>query len=379
MLAQWCCVPVTVAQVSGPIPPDDLGQSLIWFGVLIALIAGYGVLDAFELGAGMLLPLARRGAERAATVRAAGAAWRGHELWLVVAVGVVIGVFPEAWKALMATLGPLVIALAAAFVLRAACVQLRPRLVAAVPSAVVDWLLVLSSVAIAWMLGAVMGHLLQGVGLSAERASTGTVLVSWFPALCGLTTVAMVALHGSLFLSMRAPEHAASSARGVFGWCFGAFVLLLLAVIGAVLVSPTRRLHFIENASLWPLLWLLPMVVAATVANVPRAVHHGARWDAFLSAGAVVGSTLLLFAAAVFPNLVRSTLGPGYSVGVGAAGAEATVMSSGLALAAIAVPAVVGYVALVYWSLRGGRRRAANRPTPMGPGGGGPRDATLAA
>ena len=57
--------------------------NLIWFILLGILLAGYAVLDGFDLGVGMLHLLARGDGERRVFVASIGPVWDGNEVWLV--------------------------------------------------------------------------------------------------------------------------------------------------------------------------------------------------------------------------------------------------------------------------------------------------------
>ena len=62
------------------------------------LIAGYFVLDGFDLGIGVLSPfIAKNDEERAVLRRAIGPVWDGNEVWLLTAGGALFAAFPDAY------------------------------------------------------------------------------------------------------------------------------------------------------------------------------------------------------------------------------------------------------------------------------------------
>ena len=70
---------------------------ILWFFLIFVLIAGYFVLDGFDLGAGVLYPiLAKNETERAYIRRSIGPVWDGNEVWLLTAGGA----FSLAWRCL---------------------------------------------------------------------------------------------------------------------------------------------------------------------------------------------------------------------------------------------------------------------------------------
>src|SRR5436190_14642993 len=74
---------------------------IFWFCLIAVLWAGYFVLEGFDFGVGMLLPVVPRDeAERRAMFDTIGPVWDGNEVWLVVAAGATFAAFP-AWYATM--------------------------------------------------------------------------------------------------------------------------------------------------------------------------------------------------------------------------------------------------------------------------------------
>ena len=70
----------------------------LWFCLIFVLIAGYFVLDGFDLGAGVLYPLiAKTEGEKAVVRRSVGPVWDGNEVWLLTAGGALFAAFPMAY------------------------------------------------------------------------------------------------------------------------------------------------------------------------------------------------------------------------------------------------------------------------------------------
>ena len=70
----------------------------IWYVLFIAIVAGYLILDGFDMGTGiLLLPIARTAAERRTLLNSIGPIWDGNAVWLVLAGGVLFAAFPLAY------------------------------------------------------------------------------------------------------------------------------------------------------------------------------------------------------------------------------------------------------------------------------------------
>src|SRR5512147_650861 len=71
----------------------------VWFALIAVLWIGYFVLEGFDFGVGMLMPLlGRNEPERRSMLRTIGPVWDGNEVWVLVAGGATFAAFPE-WYA----------------------------------------------------------------------------------------------------------------------------------------------------------------------------------------------------------------------------------------------------------------------------------------
>jgi cytochrome d ubiquinol oxidase subunit II len=72
---------------------------LTWFLLVGLLMAGYAILDGFDLGVGILHLFARGDTERRIFMNSIGPLWDGNEVWLVVFGGAIFAAFPMAYAA----------------------------------------------------------------------------------------------------------------------------------------------------------------------------------------------------------------------------------------------------------------------------------------
>jgi len=71
--------------------------AIIWYFLVFLLIAGYFVLDGFDLGAGVLMPfVAKTEDERLALQRSIGPVWDGNAVWLLAGGGALFAAFATA-------------------------------------------------------------------------------------------------------------------------------------------------------------------------------------------------------------------------------------------------------------------------------------------
>ena len=69
----------------------------IWAGVIAFAVLAYVMLDGFDLGVGILFPLAKNSHDRDVMMNSVAPVWDGNETWLVLGGGGLMAVFPLAY------------------------------------------------------------------------------------------------------------------------------------------------------------------------------------------------------------------------------------------------------------------------------------------
>ncbi len=100
----------------------------IWFALFIVIIAGYLILDGFDMGVGiLLLPLAGNDRERRTFLNSIGPVWDGNEVWLVLGGGVLFAVFPLAYASLFSGLYLAFMLVLLVMILRTVALEFRSK------------------------------------------------------------------------------------------------------------------------------------------------------------------------------------------------------------------------------------------------------------
>ena len=282
---------------------------LLWFGILGVLLTGYAILDGFDLGVGMLHPLARTDQERRIFMNSIGPLWDGNEVWLVTFGGALFAAFPNAYATAFSALLP---------PLHAAAV--RPDLpggVDGVPEQA-------GHPGMAALLGRVLlrgqrpGHLplrggggdsMTGLPIGADMEFHGGLrdLVRPYSVLVGGLAVATFLMHGSIYLYLKTEG---DLQQRVHGWMWRTFGIFLVAYLLTTIVTLVTLPHAHRNFGRHPWMWGVVVLNVLAVANIPRAIHQGRPLYAFLSSASTIAALIFLFGVALFPNLIVSSLDP---------------------------------------------------------------------
>jgi cytochrome d ubiquinol oxidase subunit II len=325
---------------------------LIWFGLMVALLAGYAVLDGFDLGVGILHPLAQDERERRLFVNAIGPIWDGNEVWLVTFGGALFAMFPEAYATIASGFYVPFMLILFALIFRAVSLEFRGKLPAPLWRRAWDWGFFGSSLLATLLFGVAVGNGIRGVPLDARGVYVGRFvdLLGPYQLLVGLLAVALFAVHGALYLYLKT-EGAVQQRLGTWVWhTWGVFlVLYLLTTIATLLTIPGAAAHF-RNAP-----WTAGVVVlnVLAIAYIPRGLFLRRYGRAFLSSTLTIACLVLLFALAVYPNVLVASNDPAYSWTVYSAASSEKTLRIGLVIAAVGMPFVATYTGVVYYTFRG--------------------------
>jgi cytochrome d ubiquinol oxidase subunit II len=98
---------------------------------------------------------------------------------------------------------------------------------------------------------------------------------------------------------------------------------------------------------------ILGLLTMLAVANIPREIHAGRDFRAFLSSSATIVGLMALFGTGLYPNFVISSSDPTYNLNIYNAASSAKTLEIMLIIAIIGVPFVLAYTASIYWVFRG--------------------------
>ncbi|MGD2070657.1 MAG: cytochrome d ubiquinol oxidase subunit II [Gemmatimonadota bacterium] len=325
---------------------------VFWFFTLGVLLTGYAILDGFDLGVGILHPLARGDEERRVIMNSIGPLWDGNEVWLVTFGGALFAAFPVAYAAAFSGFYVAFMLLLFALIFRAVSLEFRSKRRGRLWRGLWDWSFFGASLLAAFLFGVAVGNAMQGVPLGPDREFVGGVLdlLTPYPILVGVMVVATFAMHGSIYLFLKTEGELQLR---VHGWMWRTFGFFLVAYLLTTIFTLVTVPHATENFRELPLAWIVVVLNVLAVANVPRAIHRGRPLAAFLSSAAAIAALSFLFGMALFPDMLVSSIDPAYSLTLfNAASSEATLRLM-RAIAFIGMPFVLGYTVVIYWVFRG--------------------------
>ena len=326
---------------------------IIWFIILNVLLVGYAILDGFDLGVGILHPfVAKTDRERRLVMNSIGPLWDGNEVWLVTFGGALFAMFPNAYASIFSAFYLPFVLLLFALIFRAVSLEFRSKRESPFWRSFWDILFFVGSTLAAFLFGVAVGATMQGLELSELGDYQGTLLemLSGFSISVGLLTVALLAMHGAIYLYLKTEGELQ---QRLLGWMRGTYYLYLalfvIVTLWSVLFVPASLQHFGD----YPILWLVPLLNLIAIVNIPRAIAKQKPLYAFISSCCTISALVFLFSAALFPDLLPASNNADFSITIYNAASSTLTQKIGLIIVAIGMPMVLSYTILVYWTFRG--------------------------
>lgn len=353
---------------------------LIWWGLVLFMLVGFVVMDGFDLGVAMLLPVvAKNDEERRVLLNSVGPVWEGNQVWLIAGAGALFAAWPLVYAAAFSALYVPFMFLLFGLFLRPVGFDYRSKLADPVWRRWWDRALVVGGLLPTLVFGATLGFLLQGLPFrfdAALRIHYGAFDFHW-PLLltCMGTALALLLLHGASFLQCKTQGEIARRCARQSLW-LGPLASGLFA-LGGVWLSQMAGYRVLEigdlNGALTPLMkevgvaqqgwlanfvahpWLwsvpalglvLPMVSSlASARELPR--------TALLASGGACASMMLTIAIALFPFVLPSSLDPSSSLTLWDSTSSERTLFIMLGIVGVLMPINIGYTLWVYRVVRG--------------------------
>jgi cytochrome bd ubiquinol oxidase subunit II len=323
---------------------------ILWFCLLAFFWTAYFVLEGFDFGVGMLLPvLGRSEADRRTMFESIGPVWDGNEVWLVIAGGVTFAAFPV-WYATMFSGFYLALLLILAFlIVRVLSFEWRGK--AESPGWRAAWarLNTIGSFGAPFLWGIALASLLHGVPIASDQTFAGDFgdLFSVYSVLAGVAICLLFALHGAVFLTLRTLGELRERAQHV-----ASRLALAAAVVGAgFLVWTLAVASDVNDKGVFP--GILPVIVAAVavVAAVVLVRAGNERW-AFVATATTIGAAVVTLFVSLYPRVLVSDPDFANSLTVENASSSHYSLVVMTVVSAVLLPVVLLYQAWTYHVFR---------------------------
>ena len=286
-----------------------LDLNTIWFILVGVLFTGYAMLDGFDLGIGALHLFTKDDNERRVLLNAIGPVWDGNEVWLVTAGGALFAAFPNVYATVFSGFYLAFYLLLASLIFRAVAIEFRSKQPMRWWRQTWDIGFSAGSILSSLLMGVALGNIAWGIPIDERGEFAGTFLglLTPYPLLVGITTVALFMMHGAIYGVMKTEGALHDKLRG---WAMNAIIFFVICAATTTMATLLYVPHMADRVRANPWLFSIVLVNMLAIANIPREFHHNRDWRAFLSSCMAIITLMLLFGLNLFPNLVYSLPNP---------------------------------------------------------------------
>ena len=356
---------------------------IIWWLLLGVLLAGFAVMDGFDLGVGALLPwVGQTDLERRIVINTVGPVWEGNQVWLILGGGAIFAAWPQLYAVSFSGFYLAMFAILLALILRPVGFKYRSKMPGDRWRRRWDRVLCLAGLLPALIFGVAMGNVLLGVPFRIERDMRMFYdggffgLLSPFALLAGLVSVAMLLMHGAAWLHLKTGDAVQARARR---WGMGAALATsaLYALAGVALwlwvdgyrvasaidpLGPSNPLRkavelapraWFDNHAAHPGLWAVPLAGLAGPLLAAWALAARRELLALLASGVAIAGITLSVGVSMFPFILPSSVQPGASLLVWDSSSSHVTLFIMLVCTCVFMPLILAYTSWVYAVMRG--------------------------
>ena len=316
----------------------------VWFGLIAVLWIGYFCLEGFDFGVGMLLPvLARDDRERRVLINTIGPVWDGNEVWVLVAGGATFAAFPEWYATVFSGFYLPLLLILLALIVRGLAFEYRAKRDDDTWRARWDLAIILGSFVPALLWGVAFANIVRGVPIDENAEYVGGFfdLLSPYALLGGVTTLLLFLTHGALFVALKTDGDIRHRARAL---ALKSGVAAAVAAVGFLLWTQSM------TGSTGSLV-LFTAAALALVGGLAAATKAREGW-AFTGNFVAIGLAVAGLFAALFPDVMPSSLDPAWSLTTTNASATDYTLTVMTWVAVFFTPLVLMYQGWTYWVFR---------------------------
>ncbi|MFM5717244.1 cytochrome d ubiquinol oxidase subunit II [Aeromonas caviae] len=353
---------------------------VIWWGLVLFLLVGFVVMDGFDLGVAMLLPVVgKTDDERRVLLNSVGPVWEGNQVWLIAGAGTLFAAWPLVYAAAFSALYVPFMFLLFGLFLRPVGFDYRSKLPDPVWRRWWDRALVVGGLLPTLVFGATLGLVLQGLPFrfdAALRIHYGAFAFHWPLLLTAMgTALALLLLHGASFLQCKTQGAIAARSARLALW-LGPLASALFALGGVWLgemagyritaigdlngaLTPLMKevvavpAGWLGNFVAHPVLWAVPVLGLLLPLVCALASHLGKSGLALVASGGACAAMMLTVAIALFPFVLPSSLDPASSLTLWDSTSSERTLLIMLGIVGVLMPVNIGYTLWVYRVVRG--------------------------
>jgi len=325
----------------------------LWYLVVGLLFSGYAVLEGFDYGAGAWHLFFKKDLSRRIAINAIGPLWDANQVWLIIGGGALFAGFPVMYATMLSAMYIPFMLFLMMLVLRSTAIKFRSSEEMKWWRKMWDITYFISNVSIAFLLGVVLGNLLQGFELHENHTYKGGVFLSFlnpYAIMVGLTTLFIFMTQGAIFLLLKTEGRLHERLTFLLN---RGMIFFILSFVSTSIYTLLFLPGVIDKFKEYPVFFIIPILAFLAVANVPRLVSKKKYANALVFSSLTMAFLLMLVAFQLYPVLLPSTVDPKFSVTIYNAASSQKSLGIMLTMVVIGAPLLAGYLIFLYKTFNG--------------------------
>jgi cytochrome bd ubiquinol oxidase subunit II len=315
-----------------------------WTSVLALTIFLYVTLDGFDLGVGMLMPLARGETQRRHMLAAIAPVWDGNETWLVLNGTILFAIFPLTYATLLSAFYLPVIFMLGALIFRGVAFEFREK--SERSRGFWTGAFIISSYVATFIQGTAVGALAHGLPMAGDRYVGGTFgWFSTFALLSGAGLCIGYALLGAGWLAYKSHPEVRDLSLRLMPWLLFALFLVLALLFGLAL---TQELPLTRRWVQRPELYVFPLCGVVLCGLLLAAVRARLELTPFLAAVGVFAAAMCTLGVSFYPYMIPFAITTEH-----AASAPSAQNFMFWGAGAVILPLTLAYTLVIYFVFKG--------------------------
>ncbi|MVO07617.1 cytochrome d ubiquinol oxidase subunit II [Flavobacterium sp. TP390] len=325
----------------------------LWYLVVGLLFSGYAILEGFDYGAGAWHLFLRKDLSRRIAINAIGPVWDANQVWLIIGGGALFAGFPVMYATMLSAMYIPFMLFLVLLVLRSSAIKFRSAEEMLWWRTTWDYIYFISNILISFLLGVVLGNILEGFEIGHEFKYQGGVFLSFlspYAIMVGITTLFLFMTQGAIFLLLKTEGKLYERITFLLRKGMIFFILSFsVTSLYTLIFIPGVTDNFKEN----PIFFVLPVLAFLAVANVPRLVSKKKYGYALIFSSLTMAFLLMLVAFQLYPVLLPSSIHPEHSVTIYNAASSQKSLGIMLTIVAIGSPLLAAYFLFLYKTFYG--------------------------
>ncbi len=331
---------------------EPTALQIVWFFLYGVLVAGYAVLDGFDLGVGVLSLFRRDHGERRLMINAIGPVWDGNEVWLLTAGGALFAAFPVVYATVFSSFYLALMLVLLGLIARAVAMEFRGKVDSERWRDLWDLGFGLGSLLPALLFGVAVGNIMRGLPLDQDGHFTGTFfgLLHPYALLIGLLGLAMFVCQGAVYMALKSEGALRESMRS---WATRAWMAWVVLYAAATLATFFAAPFLFDGVLRNPITWLAFVVLLGGLVFLPVAIRADRPGRALGASSAAIVAMITLVGVGLYPRLVPSLTDLAYSLTIVNGSSTERTLTTMLVIALLGMPLVIGYTIFIYRVFKG--------------------------